>query len=57
MDVMKRRFNSKEVDDYGVRGDRVVIGLEDVKDIIKNVFKKELVDKLEDEIRKKIIRE
>ena len=54
---MKRRFNSKEVDDYGVRGDRVVIGLEDVKDIIKNVFKKELVDKLEDEIRKKIIRE
>jgi|TARA_B110000483_G_scaffold75337_1_gene93767 hypothetical protein len=57
MDVMKRRFNSKGVDDYGVRGDKVVIGLEDVKDIIKNVFKKELVDKLEDEIRKKIIRE
>lgn len=54
---MKRRFNSKGVDDYGVRGDKVVIGLEDVKDIIKNVFKKELVDKLEDEIRKKIIRE
>ena len=47
----KRRFNSEDFEDYGVNGEKVIIGLDDVKDVIKKVIKKELVDKLENELR------
>lgn len=52
----KRRFSSKDFDDYGVRGEKIVIGIDDVREIFKNVISKELVDKLENEIKKKIIK-
>lgn len=50
----KRRFSSKDFDDYGVKGEKIVIGIDDVKEIFKNVISRELVDKLENEIRKKM---
>ena len=53
---MKRRFNSEDFSEYGVRGEKVVLGLDDVKDIFQKVIKKELVDKLENELKKKLIR-
>jgi len=56
MDVMKRRFNSEDFTEYSIKGEKIVIGLEDVKDIFRNVIKKELVDKLEEELKKKLIR-
>lgn len=56
MDVMKRRFNSEDFSEYGVRGEKVVLGIDDVKDIFQKVIKKELVDKLENELKKKLIR-
>jgi len=52
----KRRFNSNDFNDYGINGEKVVIGLDDVKEIIKKVIKKELVDKLENEIKKQLIK-
>ena len=56
MDVMKRRFNSEDFTEYGIKGEKIVIGLDDVRDIFRNVIKKELVDKLEEELKKKLIR-
>ena len=56
MDVNKRRFNSKDFTEYGINGDKVVIGLEDIKDVFKKVIQKELVDKLEDELKKNLVR-
>lgn len=53
---MKRRFNSEDFIEYGIKGEKIVIGLDDVKDIFRNVIKKELVDKLEEELKKKLIR-
>ena len=53
---MKRRFNSEDFTEYGIKGEKIVIGLDDVKDILRNVIKKELVDKLEEELKKKLIR-
>lgn len=52
-----RRFNSSDFDDYGVKGDKVVIGLKDLESIFKTVIKKELVDKLELELKKRIIKD
>jgi len=57
MDIMKRRFNGDDFTEYGIKGEKIVIGLEDVKDIFKKVIQKELVDKLEEELKKKISRE
>ena len=54
---MKRRFNGDDFTEYGKKGEKIVIGLEDVKDIFKKVIQKELVDKLEEELKKKISRE
>ena len=56
MDVMKRRFNSEDFTEYGIKGEKIVVGLDDIKDIFRNVIKKELVDKLEEELKKKLIR-
>ena len=53
---MKRRFNSEDFTEYGIKGEKIVIGLDDVRDIFRNVIKKELVDKLEEELKKKLIR-
>lgn len=53
---MKRRFNSEDFNEYGIKGEKIVIGLDDVKDIFKRVIKKELVDKLEEELKKQMIR-
>ena len=54
---MKRRLNGDDFTEYGIKGEKIVIGLEDVKDIFKKVIQKELVDKLEEELKKKISRE
>ena len=53
---MKRRFNSEDSTEYGIKGEKIVIGLGDVKDIFRKVIQKELVDKLEEELKKKMIR-
>ena len=53
---MKRRLNGDDFTEYGIKGEKIVIGLEDVKDIFKKVIQKELVDKLEEELKKKIRR-
>ena len=53
---MKRRFNSEDFTEYGIKGEKIVVGLDDIKDIFRNVIKKELVDKLEEELKKKLIR-
>ena len=53
---MKRRLNGDDFTEYGIKGEKIVIGLEDVKDIFKKVIQKELVDKLEEELKKKISR-
>ena len=53
---MKRRFNSEDFNEYGINGDKIVIGLVDIKDIFKRVIKRELVDKLEEELKKQMIR-
>ena len=53
---MKRRFNSEDFNEYGIKGEKIVIGLDDVKDIFRKVIQKELVDKLEEELKKKVIR-
>ena len=53
---MKRRFNSEDFNEYGIKGEKIVIGLDDVKDIFKRVIKKELVDKLEEELKRQMIR-
>lgn len=53
---MKRRFNSEDFNEYGINGEKIVIGLEDIKDIFKRVIKRELVDKLEEELKKQMIR-
>ena len=51
----KRRFNSEDFVEYGVKGEKIVVGLEDVKEVFRDVIKKELVDKLEKELKKRII--
>ena len=53
---MKRRFNSEDFNEYGIKGEKIVIGLDDVKDIFKKVIKKVLVDKLEEELKNQMIR-
>ena len=53
---MKRRFNSEDFTEYGIKGEKIVVGLDDVKDIFKRVIKKELVDKLEEELKKQMIK-
>lgn len=52
----KRRFNSDDFNDYGVKGDKIVIGIDDVREIFKSVISKELVNKLEDKIKEKMIK-
>lgn len=54
--MVKRRFNSEDYDEYGYKGEKIVIGLDDIRDVFKSVIKKELVDKLEKEVKKRIIK-
>jgi len=51
----KRRFRSEDFEEYGVKGEKIVIGLEDVKEVFRDVIKKELVDKLEMELKNRLI--
>ena len=53
---MKRRFNSEDFTEYGIKGEKIVVGLDDVKDIFRKVIQKELVDRLEEELKKKLSR-
>lgn len=54
--MKKRRFKDEDFEDYGVKGEKIIIGLEDTKDVFRKVIKKELVDKLEDELKKQLIK-
>ena len=55
-----RRFFDKDFnrgnDDYGVRGEKIVIGMDDIRDVFKRVIKRELVDKIEDELKRQLNR-
>ena len=53
---MKRRFNSEDFTEYGIKGEKIVVGLDDIKEVFKKVIQKELVDRLEEELKKKLFR-
>ena len=53
---MKRRYNSEDFAEYGIKGEKIVVGLDDIKEVFKKVIQKELVDRLEEELKKKLFR-